>query len=334
MQARNEESYEDLLGLWSDLEAALSVLLSEPLRMPGFTLKLQQIDLWLQDLISHDTDVALYLMFQRASSTTVGYSPSHALVCASLCHVLSKVLQLPQSERDTLILAALTMNIGMTALQNQLAEQREPLSPLQSDKVKLHPTEGRVLLEHLLVRDTLWLKVVQHHHEIPPPAPLAQLQPVQRLVRILGTVDRYAALISPRKTRSGRSAAESLQILQQDQQYADEVKQALTEVVGSYPPGTYVQLDNGEIAVVLRRGPSPAEPQIASVIDADGHGLYPPILHMADRRPQIRSALARSSLTLDLDLRSMAQLGVHSARGSAALYRMVKLPGSRVLSNS
>ena len=30
------------------------------------------------------------------------------------------------------------------------------------------------------------------------------LQPLQRLVRILGTVDRYAALISPRKTRSGR----------------------------------------------------------------------------------------------------------------------------------
>ena len=35
MQARYDEPYEDLLGLWSDLEAALSVLLSEPLRMPG-----------------------------------------------------------------------------------------------------------------------------------------------------------------------------------------------------------------------------------------------------------------------------------------------------------
>ena len=236
MQARYDEPYEDLLGLWSDLEAALSVLLSEPLRMPGFTLKLQQIDLWLQDLITHDTDVALYLMFQRASSTTVGYSPSHALICACLCHALSKVLPLSKVERDTLIQAALTMNIGMTALQNQLAEQREPLSALQAEKVKLHPMEGRVLLERLLVRDTLWLETVQHHHEVLPPVPLTQLQPVQRLVRILGTVDRYAALISPRKTRSGRSAAESLQILQQGQQYADEVKQALTEVVGLYPP--------------------------------------------------------------------------------------------------
>lgn len=328
MHARYDEPYEDLLGLWSDLEAALSVLLTEPMRIPGFAIKLHQVDLWLQDLVTQDTDAALYLMFQRASSTTVGYSPSHAVVCAGLCHVLAKALSLPQAERDTLIHAALTMNIGMTVLQNQLAEQRAPLSSQQAEAVKQHPLQGRQLLERLLVRDALWLDTVQHHHVVLPPAPLAQLQPLQRLVRILGTVDRYAALISPRKTRSGRSVTESLQILQQGQQYADEVKQALIDVVGLYPPGTYVQLDNGEVAVVLRRGSRPDAPQIASVIDRDGDSLYPPIWHLEGRRPGIQSALARSSLTLDLDLRSMAQLGLHSARGNAALYRVVKLPGS------
>jgi DNA-binding transcriptional LysR family regulator len=70
---------------------------------PGFAIKLHQLDLWLQDLITQDSDAALYLMFQRASSTTVGYSPSHAVVCAGLCHILAKELELPQSERDTLI---------------------------------------------------------------------------------------------------------------------------------------------------------------------------------------------------------------------------------------
>ena len=329
MQTRHDESYEDLLGLWSDLEAALSVLLTEPLRIPGFAVKLHQLDLWLQDLIAHDTDAALYLMFQRAGATTVGYSPSHALICAGLCHVLAQALQLKRSERDTLIHAALTMNIGMTRLQNQLAEQREPLSSQQTEAVKRHPVEGRLVLERLQVRDELWLETVLRHHEVLSPAPLAQLQPLQRLVRILGTVDRYAALISPRKTRSGRTATESLQILQQDSQYADEVKQALAQVVGLYPPGTYVQLGNGEIAVVLRRGAAPGEPQMASVIDAGGHGLYPPIWHPENRRPPIESALSRSSITLDLDLRSMAQLGIHSARGNKALYRMVQLPGSK-----
>ena len=36
MSRRPDDSYEDLLGLWSDLEAALSVLLSAPLQVQGF----------------------------------------------------------------------------------------------------------------------------------------------------------------------------------------------------------------------------------------------------------------------------------------------------------
>jgi hypothetical protein len=327
-----DEPYEDLLGLWSDLEAALSLLLSEPRRITGFAGKLQQLDRWLQDLIAHDTDAALYLMFQRAASSTVGYSASHALVCASLCHVLAQALRLDRGERQILVLSALTMNIGMNALQDRLAEQREPLSSAQSQAVQRHPRDSRELLQQLHVTDALWLAVVEHHHAPQPAAPLATLAPQQRLVRILGTVDRYAALISPRKTRAGRSAAESLQILQQHGHPTDEVQQALIDVMGLYPPGTYVQLDSGDIAVVLRRGPHPDEPQMASVIDCDGRSLYPPVMHLDTqphgRRPRVQSALARSAITLELDPRAMAQLGVHCARSSQSLYRMVKVPGS------
>ena len=329
MQPRQDDSYEDLLGLWSDLETALAMLLTEPMRIPGFVGKLHQLDRWLQDLISHDTDAALYQMFQRAGSTTSGYSASHALICAGLCHVLAQSLQLPTTEHDALIHAALTMNIGMTALQNELAQQRTPLSRQQTEAAKLHPLEGRLMLERLQVQNVLWLEIVQHHHLLIPPAKLAQLQPVQRLVHILGTVDRYAALISPRKTRSGRSASESLQILAQGLQQADEVKQALLHLVGLYPPGTYVQLDNGEIAVVLRHGASPHEPSIASVVDRDGQALYPPILHLAGRSPKIISSLARSSCTLDLDLRTMVQLGAHNSPSSGQLRRMLQVPGLR-----
>jgi hypothetical protein len=70
------------------------------------------------------------------------------------------------------------------------------------------------------------------------------------------------------------------------------------------------------------------------VIDRDGHSMYPPIWHLEGRRPAITSALARSSLTLDLDLRSMAQLGIHSARGNAELYRYGQAAGQQTLTLS
>ena len=46
-------------------------------------------------------------MFQRACSSTVGYSASHALVCACLCHVLARELRLDESEHRTLVYGCL-----------------------------------------------------------------------------------------------------------------------------------------------------------------------------------------------------------------------------------
>jgi hypothetical protein len=327
MSHQADDSYEDLLGLWSDLEAALSILLSAPLHVQGFQSKLQQIDAWLQELIAHDTDAALYLMFQRACSSTVGYGAAHALVCACLCHVLGRELRLAPAEHQALVRGALTMNIGMNTLQDELALQREPLSAAQQLAVQRHPLESQALLARLFVTDTLWLDLVGQHHDTVAAEPLEQLPPLQRLVRILGTVDRYAALISPRKSREGRNATESLRMLAQQPRYADEVGHALLRSVGLCPPGTYVRLDNGDIGVVLRRSEPPQPPQVASVIDAEGSSLYPPVIHAPDTGPRIRSALARAAITLELDPRTLAQLGVLASRNSLALYQMLKVPG-------
>ena len=111
--------YEDLLGLWADLESALSVLLANPNQVRGFSAKVRQLDAWLQELVAHDFDAALYLMFQLAATSTAGYSASHALVCATLCHLMALELALPGHERNALVRAALTMNISMTALQDR-----------------------------------------------------------------------------------------------------------------------------------------------------------------------------------------------------------------------
>lgn len=203
---RHDGEYEDLLSLWSDLESALSVVLSAPLRVQDFPAKVRQVDRWLQDLVAHDIDAALYLMFQLASTSSVGYSASHALVCGTLCHIMAQELQLPPRERDSLVRAALTMNIAMTALQDVLAGQREKPTAAQQDAIRNHPQESQALLERLFITDNLWLDVVgQHHASISDRVPLASQEPHDRLTRILGTIDRYAAMISPRQSRPGRN---------------------------------------------------------------------------------------------------------------------------------
>lgn len=311
------KEYEDLLSLWSDLEAALAITLLKPRQVQEFPEKIRHLDAWLQDLVAHDSDAALYLLFQQASTSTVGYSTSHALVCGTLCHILAQELQLPQPERDALVRAALTMNIGMTALQDQLAEQRERPNAAQQEGIKHHPRESQLLLERLYVNDALWLDVVGRHHDpVAGRTPLALLSPADRLVRILSTVDRYAAMISPRRSRAGRSVAESVRtILGQGVNAADDVGAALVRCIGLCPPGTFVQLSNGDTAVVLRRTTNANQPLVATLIDADGaHYREPLLLETAPLQPQIVAPLARSAVALDLNHRTMVRLGLYAAR--------------------
>ena len=315
-----EGEYEDLLSLWADLESALSVLLSKPLLIQDFAGKIRQFDAWLQDLVAHDTDAALYLMFQLASTSTVGYSASHALVCGTLCHIMALDLALPTHERDSLVRAALTMNIGMTALQDELAAQHERPTASQQEAIKSHPLESQALLERLYITDSLWLEVVEEHHATTPlRLPLAQEAPKNRLIRILSTMDRYAAMISPRRSRAGRSATDSLRVIVgQEGTHRDEVGYTLVRSIGLCPPGTFVRLDNGETGIVLRRSSKANHPLVASLVDSAGAHCSPPALYQtAQGKPHIQSAVARSAVGVELDQRTMARLGLFAAHRRA-----------------
>ncbi|MDY0105789.1 MAG: phosphodiesterase [Giesbergeria sp.] len=323
-QARiaHDEEYEDLLGLWGDLESGLSVLLARPLHVQDFSGKVRQFDQWLQDLVTHDIDAALYLMFQLASTSTVGYSASHALVCGTLCHIMAREFDLPVNERNALVRAALTMNIGMTALQDELAGQREAPSSAQKDAIATHPLRSQDMLEQLHITNDLWLDLVgQHHTRVSERTPLAQLSPVDRLTRILGTIDRYAAMISPRKSRAGRSTTDSVrELVGKEVQERDEVGLVLVRTVGLCPPGTFVRLDNGDTAVVLRRSDKANLPVVASLLDRHNNHLSEPQLRQtAHGKPRIQSSLPRNAVTVELNHRTMVRLGLYAAHRATHL---------------
>lgn len=313
----SETEYEDLLGLWSDLEAGLGVILSSSASVQEFERRVSQYDRWMQTLLARDTDVGLYLLFQLATNSPVGYSASHALVCAVLAHLIGVELQLPDDERDSMVHAALTMNIGMTALQDELASQLERPSPSQQEGIDGHAQTGRAMLTALGIGDVLWLDIVTHHHdEITDTRPLASLTAVDRLARIVRTVDRYGAMISPRKSRAGRSATDSVRsIIHDGGDQADEIGHALVRAVGLCPPGTFVRLDNDEVAVVMRRSARPNHPHVAIVLNEDGLMVGQPRLHRtAHGSPQIRSALATALVRVRLNHHLILRLGAYAAQ--------------------
>ena len=69
--------------------------------------------------------------------------------------------------------------------------------------------------------------------------------------------------------------------------HPDSIGATLLRVVGLYPPGTFVELANGESAVVILRGAKAHTPIVASMRRKDGGLLMQPV-----RRDTLRLAFA------------------------------------------
>ena len=330
-KVNDDAPYQALLGMWSDLEAALGLLLSKPALIQQFPSKVVQLDAWLTDLIAQDSDNALYVMFQLAGTSTIGYSASHALVCATLCHILSLDFELPQQERNALVRAAFTMNIGMTDLQDQLALQRERPSAAQQDAINQHAVEGSHRLRELGIQDALWLDVVRLHHiNTAATAPLMEQAPAERLARILATCDRYSAMISPRRNRPGRSVAESvLAVTGPQSKLYEQVGNALVRCVGYFPPGVFVALSTGETGVVVRRSSDTNMPLVATLLDARKNPLLQPMLvSIHPQGVRILQALPPHEVNLQADHRIIARLGMYASQFSDGLHQLLAVPGT------
>lgn len=160
-------------------------------------------------------------------------------------------MEWPEEERLSLALAALSMNLSMTTLQDTLAERNGPLSESQRARVDGHAALSADLLSAAGVsKEPLRLDVVRHHHANSTgrrrPARKSQ-HPVW--LNCSGGVDIYLAKLSQRGARESVTPAKAARDACLDSAgHPDSIGATLLRVIGLYPPGTYVELANGEPA--------------------------------------------------------------------------------------
>lgn len=307
----------DVAQAWGQLEQRLSGLLTTlgqfgPHGADALERLASQVVPMLDALLQHDRDAALCVLFHRSITGFTGYSAMHALQSAAVCHALSGPLKLSATEDAALVKAALTMNVAMKSLQDVLATQKVQLSPAQRTQIDWHPKEGVRLLKAAGVTDALWLDTVhKHHSEFPAGTPLANLEPADKLAKILQVVDRYTAALSPRMSRAGRDGKEATRaaVIQAGSTQKDEVGMALMVMLGLHPAGTFVRLASGETAVVLKKGFKPNEPLVATVLNKrDEPVLEPKVRNTASPEHAVVHGLSGSSVKVRLNLELLLKL--------------------------
>ena len=310
--AAEEKLTGTLVERWGAVESKLGGLLASITTTPDCQKKLYLLDNYIQTQIKENSQATQFLLFNRAVTHFSGYSVLHSLLCAALANSLAGTFRLSDEERRSLVCAALTMNVSMTRLQDALALQPTPPTTAQRKVIDDHGAAGKQALIDAGVTDTMWLDIVaQHHAPLEGPEALVDWSPVQRATKILQMVDRYTAAMSPRKSRTGRTARDSARsvIVQVGAAKHDEVGTALIGMLGLCPPGTYVKLANGETAVVMRRGGKPGEPWVASVLNRNDEPISTPRLLDTSREGlTIQSALIASTVRVNLRMDMMLRL--------------------------
>jgi len=256
----------------------LGIVAQAPLEnSPAEVMKVVRI---LDAAISTNPDIALAcILFKQ---TAEGYSNHHLMDAAILSMIVAKAMQLPAEEVESIAAAALTMNIGMLRLQEDLQNRAEPPTVEERELIRYHPEISVSLLEQAGVTDALWLACVLNHHEHVDgsgyPAGLTADQ-TPNGAKIIAIADRYTAMISPRKLRQAIHPAQAIHslLMDRDKRCDAKITACFIKELGLYPPGSCVKLANKEIAVVLFNGLTATTPAVQSIKDALGDALPFPV---------------------------------------------------------
>lgn len=265
----------DPLELWPLLHRRLNRLSASNAELPT---QLHGIYQELAQVLATHPDDSLFVLVQMLQDPHHGYSATHALLAAATCLLIAPSAGIAGAPLNALIQAALTMNIAMRQLQDQLVSQSQPLDVEQRLAIEQHPLDGAALLRKLGVMDMTWLSLVADHHETPdgqgyPRGKLVK-DPLQHLLRMS---DLFIARISPRRTRRGLAPNIALRNLYLEMRdHSGELSALFAKQMGMYPPGSYVQLNSGELAVIMRRGERVNCPLAIAITDPLGAPLSSP----------------------------------------------------------
>lgn len=260
---------EEFFSRWEAWQRNLGGLLRTP-GAPDFLEQVQKTVGEIAAIPDELSDQALYMILRHDYKKYEDYAEAHSLHVAVLCLLISRRLEWGDERRYNLIGAALTMNLAMMDLQTRLAGQNSTLTLLQRKEINAHPLASAELLRVAGLKNEDWLSAIEQHHELPGgkgyPRKLSEPNEMSQLLRI---IDTFAAKHSGRLGRSQQPAQQAARELYA-QNGGHPVAAALIKECGIYPPGTYVKLASGELAIVTQRGASAKEPMASAIVSPHG----------------------------------------------------------------
>ena len=204
----------------------------------------------------------------------------HSVNVAVLSQRVARQVGIEGDELHTLTIAALIHDVGTVQIPKEVFYKEDSLSNEEWEMMRQRPAHSAEIIEGLGPDYRAVAEIAHQVHERLDGSgyPRAlQVTAIALEASILGAVDIFEAFIHPRPYKKTVPAAAMYgvdNLMRMSHQFGDGVLKALVRSVGLFPVGTYVRLNSGEVARVLKgRAANPMRPEVEVVFDTQKRRL-------------------------------------------------------------
>lgn len=232
----------------------------------------------LADSIERNPDAMLLLTKLRQKGEK---QLERALDVSVLMMTFARFLQLPRDELDLLGLVGLLQDIGKVKIPDSILNKKEALSAEEMKQARLHVAHSAAILRDAHGLPPQLSDLVLLHHERYDgsgyPRRLAG-SGIGMMGCMAAIVDSFSAMTSLRPYAEQMSPSNALGMLYKERgaRYHEALVEQFIQCIGIYPVGSIVQLNSGEIGVVIAQNRvRRLQPRVMVLLDAGSKPIMP-----------------------------------------------------------
>lgn len=232
------------------------------------------------------------------------YTAEHCLNVCILAIAFGRHLNFSDEELMLLGICGLLHDVGKMKVPKVILDKPGELTGEELQIMREHTVAGHKLLTESLCPFPEAIDVAGNHHERPDGQGYPngiEGRAVSEYARIIAVVDAYDAMTSDRCYSRAQSPVDAQKIIyeQRGKQFDEECALQFMQAIGPYPPGTWVELKNGMVGIVLAgRRKFRHLPSVILVLDGDKAPCARKIvdLHLTDSGELDKSHLIQKTL--------------------------------------
>jgi HD-GYP domain-containing protein (c-di-GMP phosphodiesterase class II) len=254
--------------------------------------------------VSRNSEAILWLTRLKI---TDNYSYDHALDVAVHLMIFGRFLGLPKQEVERLGMIGLMQDIGKIQLPPELLCKPGALTPEEYQLLQTHVESSLEILSRQPELEAVIKNSVARHHERVDgsgyPSRLIGSYALGLSAEMAGFIDTYCAIIRKRPYAQTLSTQKAIgeMVVMRGNKFRETIVDQFIQCMGIYPIGSLVELNTGEVAVVIQQNQvRRLKPRVLVIMNANKEiERYPrsldlfmePLLPTGDNTYQIKRAV-------------------------------------------